>query len=358
MTVLVALLLVVFLIMAAMALDFSNVQLAETQLRKAADAASHAAVEALVRTDDPQQARQAARDVAAANELLGASIQLADSDLVFGRTSYQNGSWQFTPNVPNPNAARVVLDPPAGVLSILGGVFGIDRYRPSQSSTASNLTRDICFVLDRSGSMAWDLTDVDWSYPDNLQYCDPPHPSLSRWAAVVNATQLFLQEIGKTPQIEIVGLATYASDVSICNMTVNAADIESPLTQDYAAVNGALTAIGMNPIPGGTNISAGIDRGVEVLTDPARARPFAEQMIVLLTDGVENAGRPSSQAAADAAHEGIVIHTITFSDGANQATMQQVAQLTGGKHFHAPDDTALAAIFLQIARGLPVVLTE
>ena len=111
-------------------------------------------------------------------------------------------------------------------------------------------------------------------------------------------------------------------------------------------------------IPGGTAISSGIDRGREVLNDETRARRFSDKMIVLLTDGHENAGRSSLDAADDAAAEKIVIHTITFSSGADVQRMQDVAQRTGGQHFHAPDRDRLIEIFQEIARGIPIVMIE
>ena len=81
-------------------------------------------------------------------------------------------------------------------------------------------------------------------------------------------------------------------------------------------------------------------------------------MIILLTDGVENTGRDSTEAAADAQAADVTIHTITFSNGADQAKMQQVAEIAGGEHLHAPDETSLRAAFLRIARGIPSVLID
>jgi uncharacterized protein involved in propanediol utilization len=53
------------------------------------------------------------------------------------------------------------------------------------------------------------------------------------------------------------------------------------------------------------------------------------------------------------------VHTITFSNGANQALMQQVASATnGGIHLHADSAADLAAAFRAIARTLSVTLVE
>ena len=53
-----------------------------------------------------------------------------------------------------------------------------------------------------------------------------------------------------------------------------------------------------------------------------------------------------------------MIHTITFSNDADIKRMQDVADATGGRHFHAPTAEDLARIFKEIASTLPVLLTD
>ena len=53
------------------------------------------------------------------------------------------------------------------------------------------------------------------------------------------------------------------------------------------------------------------------------------------------------------------MHTITFSNEANQNLMRSVAQATpGGIHIHADGSEDLAAAFRAIARSLAVTLIE
>ena len=63
-------------------------------------------------------------------------------------------------------------------------------------------------------------------------------------------------------------------------------------------------------------------------------------------------------SAKQAAKKDIVIHTITFSSDADIKRMQDVANATGGRHFHAPTAADLAKIFKEIASTLPVLLTD
>ncbi len=184
------------------------------------------------------------------------------------------------------------------------------------------------------------------------------HPVHSRWAALATAVQGFVTALATTPQTEHVALASYASDYELCGITNTASEIDQELTPDHTLINGAMQSISDTAFNGYTNIAAGIDSGVEVLTDPGQARPFAMKTMVLMTDGHQTAGRDPVLAAEEAAREGIVIHTITFSTGADQAAMQSVADAAGGNHYHAPDAQALEDIFREIALTIMVTLVE
>ena len=76
--------------------------------------------------------------------------------------------------------------------------------------------------------------------------------------------------------------------------------------------------------------------------------------MVVLTDGVYTGADPIAEATL-AAGDGIIVHTITFSDGANQTDMQAVAQAGGGVHYHAPDPTALNDVFIQISGSIAIL---
>jgi Ca-activated chloride channel homolog len=49
---------------------------------------------------------------------------------------------------------------------------------------------------------------------------------------------------------------------------------------------------------------------------------------------------------------------VTFSDDADIKRMKEVADATGGLHFHADDQKELVEVFKKIAATLPVMLTE
>lgn len=368
MVVLIAVMLAAFLIVAGMAMNVAYMQLTRTQLRTATDAAAKAAVEALQRTQSVASARTAARDVAALNAVAGVGLTLTDSQIVFGGTVQQSdGSWAFTPGATPSNAARVTgsrtgSSANGGITMFFGSMLGRTYFEPQMTAVASQVDRDICLVLDRSGSMAFDLSGVDWQYPSPYTYpsayCMAPHPTLSRWAFADAATRVFLAECEATTQTEQIALVSYASGGNWCSQRYSASTINSELTTNYTTLTTALSAITNNAIPGGTSISSGIDTGVTVLTRAGFARSFALKTMVVMTDGIHNSGRPPLNAARDAAAQNITIHTVTYSTDADQTAMKAVAAAAGGQHFHAPDGTQLREIFREIAATLPVVLTE
>jgi Mg-chelatase subunit ChlD len=112
-----------------------------------------------------------------------------------------------------------------------------------------------------------------------------------------------------------------------------------------------------NGIGGSTAIGEGLRQGIAAITS-SRARAFAVKTIVLMTDGLHNTGVEPAVIARQAAAQEITVHTISFSAGADQTRMRQVARITGGQHFHADTASDLSAIFREIARTLPVLLTE
>ena len=78
--------------------------------------------------------------------------------------------------------------------------------------------------------------------------------------------------------------------------------------------------------------------------------------MIVLTDGNYTGNDPVPAATAAAAAD-IIVHTITFSAGANQTDMQEVATAGGGLHYHAPDAATLNEIFRDLA-AMPVLITE
>jgi Ca-activated chloride channel homolog len=360
MLVLIAICLPLCIIMAAFAVDVAWMQLCRTELRTATDAAARAAAKELSLSQSVDKSRSRAKEAAARNSVAGDPLLLADADVEFGKGAQATPTsrFQFTPGAVNPNAVRVTGRRTDGSRSgpvnlLFAGVLGVEQFKPLETATSTQLDRDICLVLDRSGSMMESLNGG--ANPQGN--CDKPHPTKSRWGALAIAVNSFLDELAKTKQDERVGMASYSSDEKDCGNTYKISTIDTDLVGDYSKVRGEITRISSKPVKGRTAISAGLDEGIKVLTGK-KTRPFAVKTIILMTDGIHNLGKEPILSARDAAKKDIVVHTITFSDDADIKRMQDVANATGGKHFHAPDAAALVKIFKEIASTLPVLTTE
>jgi Flp pilus assembly protein TadG len=333
--VLTALCVLLFLTFAACWLNVAYIQLTRTQLKIATDSAARSGGEALSRLQTRSAARDAAKSAAQQNLVAGQPLGLDDADIVFGNsTPNRDGSWTFRPNASPTNALQVhgqrTPNSVSGTVPLLLGRFlGIDRFETATTSSVVQLDRDICLVIDRSGSM--DTRDAG-----NGQ---------TRWEALCQAVTEFRRGVDATQQSELLGLASYSSTAAL-NVS---------LTGDYNQLDRAVSDMGPD---GWTNISGGIETGIRVLTDNSRTRPFAYKTMVLLTDGIWNRGREPVLAAQDAAQANITIHTVTFSPEANLSDMKAVAEATGGRHFHAPNGSELQKIFREIALTLPIMFTK
>lgn len=358
--VLMAITLPLIVIMAAFAIDVAWMQLVRTELRTATDAASRAGAKTLSLQQDETAARAAARDAASRNQVAGSPLQVVNAEIEIGlaRQASRNARFVFSPTGALKNAVRVTGNRTAGsaggaVPLFLGRVMGVASFEPSQVATSTQLDRDICLVVDRSGSMMRDL--VSRNVPGGN--CNAPHPTLSRWGGLNIAVAGFLAELDNTAQLEQCGLVSYSQQGSGCGLTFTTSDINARLDFNYQNIRSEMSRLSSQPVAGFTNIAAGIDNGIRVLTD-ANARPFAVKTMVLMTDGRKNRGIEPVISARRAARQDITIHTVTFSSEADFPRMRAVADATGGEHFHAPDSAALERIFRQIAATLPVLLTD
>jgi Ca-activated chloride channel homolog len=149
------------------------------------------------------------------------------------------------------------------------------------------------------------------------------------------------------------------------------ADTISPPTLDHAALLGLLdqVAIVAMPTEDGTAIGDAVVRAIDMLE---RAEG-ASKAIVLLTDGSYNAGEVEPLVAAQlaaaygirinaigAGSRGTALMPVAAPDGGteylasevtiDEATLEQMALLTGGKYFRATDAAALRAIYAEIDR--------
>lgn len=123
----------------------------------------------------------------------------------------------------------------------------------------------------------------------------------------------------------------------------------SPLTTDGEWIKGMLAFVKAN-LPG-TAIGDGIASSVELLKEAKGS----SKVIVVATDGENNAGRPPKAGAEIARANGVRVHTLRIAplrsvtaDSAVRSALGEVAELTGGLYFQAADLNSMFDVYRQI----------
>lgn len=224
------------------------------------------------------------------------------------------------------------------LLSISALIIGLARPQNSSESTKTETTKgiDIVMAIDVSSSMlAKDL-------------------SPNRLVALKEVASNFIKD---RPNDRI-GLVVYAGE----------SYTKTPITSDKRLVLQALREIQYGELTDGTAIGMGLATSVNRLKDSKAL----SKVIILLTDGVNNAGFIEPATAAELAVE-YDIKTYTIGLGTNgnalspiaynpdgsfrygmaevqidETLLEQIANLTGGKYFRATDNQKLEAIYNEI----------
>lgn len=143
---------------------------------------------------------------------------------------------------------------------------------------------------------------------------------------------------------------------------------QSPLTTDHRIVKEFLGSLESGMLEDGTAIGMGLASAVNRLKES----DSESKVVILLTDGVNNAGYIKPMTAAQIAHElNIRVYTIGIgsmgeaispisrrSDGRyifglsrveiDEELLTELSQLTGGKYFRATDEAGLQRVYAEI----------
>lgn len=155
-----------------------------------------------------------------------------------------------------------------------------------------------------------------------------------------------------------IGLAVFAGE----------AFTQCPLTTDHSVVKGFLSSLECGILQDGTAIGMGLASSVNRLKES----DAKSKVVILLTDGVNNAGYIKPQTAAELAKEfNIKVYTIGVgSEGdaiapiskkrgggflygltrvqIDEQLLRNISYMTGGKYFRATNESALEQIYEQI----------
>lgn len=197
---------------------------------------------------------------------------------------------------------------------------------------------DIMLVMDLSSSML--ARDFE---PDRLEVCK----------------RVAIEFVEKRPYDRI-GLSVFAGE----------AYTQCPLTTDHRVVKDFLSELSCGTLEDGTAIGMGLATAVNRLKES----PSESKIVILLTDGVNNAGYIKPETAAEIAQE-FDIKTYTIGVGTNgdaltpvnrrsdgqylfglarveidEQLLQQIAQMTGGQYYRALSEKGLEEIYSEIDR--------
>ena len=225
------------------------------------------------------------------------------------------------------------------LLALSSLIIAMARPRKVDISSQTKSTKgiDIVMAIDVSGSMlAKDL-----------------HPN--RMEALKKVAENFVE--GRPN--DRIGIVVYASE----------AYTKTPVTSDKAIVQQAIQSIKYdNVLQDGTGIGMGLTTAVNRLKD-SKAK---SKVIILLTDGVNNAGFIEPETASQIAKEyGIKVYTIGIGTNGNAMfpyayapnggflfrmmpveidvnLLQTIARNTGGKYFRANSNSKLESIYSEI----------
>lgn len=203
-------------------------------------------------------------------------------------------------------------------------------------------SRDLMLAVDLSGSMG----DQDMVLGGRI---------VERLAAAKAVIATFLERReGDRVGLVVFGQRAYA----LAPMTLDLASVRQQLEASEVGLAGRETAIG-----------DAIGLAVKRLSQ----QDSGQRVLVLLTDGMNTAGRLDPLKAAELARDNKVrIHAIAFggsgggfsvfgmpvqlpgADDTDEATLRRIAEVTGGKAFRARDARELAGIYAEIDRLEPV----
>lgn len=365
----VAMLTPMIIIFIGYSINIAYMELTRSELRVTCDSAVKAALVNYGATQSQAGAITFAQGIASKNHVGGKAMTIPTGNFKFGTSTKQSdGSYTFTAGTKPVNSVQVTAT--ATVKVPFAPMIASGNFVCSESSYATRVSHDIVLVLDRSASMAFDLSGNEFIYPPDrtlyspLQsYFTPPSTTASRWSALNSAVNSFVTVL-KARNIDVhVALVTYSEDYTLGNYSCTQASLDVPLGSNYDAITTGMNAWGTTPLLGDTNIAAGLALAQAQLTGSS-ARSTSDRTIILFTDGVATTGNTNipSLTSSYRTNSSIVTHVITFggeaATGSVQTSMTTAAANGNGLFFNAASAAQLTAAFTTIADSLPAVLVK
>lgn len=232
---------------------------------------------------------------------------------VIGPTPTPSATATATPTVPPTPMGPTATSTPTPVPTSKPGTVYLP-FAARGLCWPKHLAMDIVLVLDASSSMEG--------------------PKL---AAATEAVRAFVAVARLAPGSDRAALVTFAESAVVLQ----------GLTGDAAALDAALARVTTSP---GTRIDQGLGAALDVLA--AEGRAGAHPVVVLLSDGRQDAGVEAARAAGDRARAaGVEVHTIGLGDDVDADLLRSLASVPA-YYAAAPDAAGLEAVYAAIAARL------
>ena len=238
---------------------------------------------------------------------------------------------------------------PIGLLPLLAwSLLCVAAARPQQLGEIvqpPQTSRSLMLALDLSGSM--DERDIELN---------------GRTVSRLTAAKAVIADFLERRHGDRVGLIVFGDRAyALTPLTRDLDTVQEQLDGTVAGLAGRATAIG---------------DAIALGTKRLQAQPAEQRLLILLTDGISNAGAlDPPKAAAIARDAGVRIHTIAFggygaglsvfgvpirmpggADTTDEEGLRRIAELTGGRAYVARDADQLKGIYAEIDRLEPVKL--
>lgn len=265
----------------ALAVDLGMLAVAKTQCQNAADSAALAGVRSIDGSTNPDLATATnnAKNAVSVNKVLAQAVPAGNVDVRHGAYHYDGTSQTFVPQFPptapdNYNVTEVTVNYQqrtafASFRVPWADAFGITALPVSATATAAHRPRDICIILDFSGSMnnesdLWNTEGYLGSVNNTSNNTDP----------------IFLQFGWYDPTYSpLAKLQCTSSDprVGKCNVTQAVLGIPALVNDFYQHARGSSAIQAFGPAPGGiTTTSPGGDKHLKKQNTTTPAKNWQE----------------------------------------------------------------------------------
>ena len=226
-----------------------------------------------------------------------------------GLSQFDNSIWKYVSHLP-------VFFRMASVALIILALARPQLVEHQVRTSGDGL--DILLSIDTSGSMEEEI-----SYK-------------GRWLSRLSAAKVVVNDFISQRPDDRIGLVVFGEQ----------AFTQAPLTLDHEVLSQFIENIYRGMAGNGTAI------GSAILTSVKRMKELKSKskVVILLTDGAQTSGAVAPESAAKAAKElGVKIYTIGIGDrrsrSLDEATLKEVARITGGRYFNARNVESLIQVY-------------